>query len=79
VPGQAIDDCHARHPTGAVVLLSGPATYKVTGSLALTDDMTLQLDHNVQPVKERHTEGRHGWLTCLGSLAHLHAPRTMDV
>ena len=40
----AIDDCHRDHPLGAVVLLSGPATYRVTASLALTSNLTLRLE-----------------------------------
>ena len=40
----AIDDCRREQPHGAVVLLSGPATYRVTASLALTSNLTLRLD-----------------------------------
>ena len=32
-----------RHPLGATVLLSGPATYRISASLALGSNLTLQL------------------------------------
>ena len=40
----AIDDCCRENPLGAVVVLSGPATYKVTASIALASNLTLRLD-----------------------------------
>jgi len=41
----AIDACHAAHPLGAIVRLSGPhRTYRITSSIALTSNLTLALD-----------------------------------
>ena len=43
----AIDACHAAYPLGAIVRLTGPhATYRVTASIALTSNLTLELDAN---------------------------------
>ena len=43
----AIDACHAAHPLGAIVRLSGPHTmYKLSASIALTSNLTLQVDAN---------------------------------
>ncbi len=43
---KAIDDCHASHPLGAIVRLSGPATYRITASLALASNLTLSIAAN---------------------------------
>ena len=39
----AIDTCREQHPLGAVVLLRGPATYRITASIALGSNLTLQV------------------------------------
>lgn len=39
----AIDSCRAAHPLGATVLLAGPATYRITASIALGSNLTLRL------------------------------------
>ena len=42
----AIDTCRAAHPQGAVVHLPGPATYRISFSIALGSDLTLALGAN---------------------------------
>eukprot|EP01052_Picozoa_sp_SAG31_P038352 SAG31_NODE_5108_length_2739_cov_12.861364_2_plen_260_part_00 len=37
----AIDDCHQRHPLGAVVVFEPGKTYRVTASVALASNLTL--------------------------------------
>jgi polygalacturonase len=39
---KTIDVCHAQHPAGAVVQLAG-GTFRITGSLALTSNLTLRV------------------------------------
>ena len=41
---KAIDDCRKAHPLDAVVVLTGPATYRVTASIALGSNLTLLID-----------------------------------
>jgi|EP01046_Picozoa_sp_COSAG06_P016732 polygalacturonase len=41
---KAIDECRALHPGGAVVVLSGPATYRVTASVELGSNLTVLID-----------------------------------
>ena len=57
---QAIYDCRGMYPTGAVVVLSGPATYRINVSIALTSNITLLLQANTslfsaQPICNPHT------------------------
>lgn len=41
---RCIDDCHRQHPDGAVVVLAGPGTYRITASIALASNLTLRID-----------------------------------
>lgn len=55
----AIRDCHSKYPDGAVVVLSGPATYRISASIALASNLTLLVGANTslfsaQPVCDPH-------------------------
>jgi polygalacturonase len=41
---KAIDGCRSKHPLAAVVVLSGPAAYRVTASMELGSNLTLLID-----------------------------------
>ena len=41
---KAIDDCRKAHPLAAVVVLSGPAAYRITASVELGSNLTLLID-----------------------------------
>ena len=41
---QAIDECRVKHPRAAVVVLPGPATYRITASVALGSNLTILID-----------------------------------
>lgn len=43
---RVIDMCTAAYPAGAVVVFSGPATYRITASIALASNLTLALAQN---------------------------------
>eukprot|EP00927_Polykrikos_kofoidii_P077578 TRINITY_DN74510_c0_g1_i1.p1 TRINITY_DN74510_c0_g1~~TRINITY_DN74510_c0_g1_i1.p1 ORF type:complete len:456 (+),score=62.94 TRINITY_DN74510_c0_g1_i1:56-1369(+) len=43
---QTIDSCRAAHPLGAVVQLAGPATYRISASIALGSNLTIAFGEN---------------------------------
>ena len=75
---KAIDECRALHPGGAVVVLSGPATYRVTASVELGSNLTILIDKETTlfsaktpPTPCNDTVARSSGTTCSASPARL--------
>ena len=69
---RAIDSCRKAHPVAAVVVLSGPAVYRVTASVELGSNLTLLIDKETTllsvkapPAPCNETVARQSGTTCV--------------